>query len=126
MFRLGKKKPKQTTSVSDRVSRGELSVEAGQKLLDVKKLEASVVDVEHEARDHGNLVELRKTWGRVILAILILTIVGDFILIGLVGSDVWKFTGNGWFLNVVATEHLVQIFGLVLIVLKSLFPKEKS
>jgi hypothetical protein len=125
MFRR-KKKNQPPDSIAAKVVSGKMSVEHAQKLLSVRELETALSDKEHGARDHGNLVDLRKTWGRVILGILITTIVGDFILVGMVGSDTWQFTGNAWFLNVVATEHLVQIFGLVLIVLNSLFPKEKS
>ena len=80
-------------------------------------------DVENDAKDHGNLVDLRNTWGKVILAILILTILSDFFLVWMVGSGRWKFEGNSQFLIIVATEHLAQILGLVLVVLKALFPK---
>jgi hypothetical protein len=122
-----KKKKKQTnSSVVDKVLKGEMSVEEAQKVLSVKELENGLLDQEHGVRDHSNLVDLRKWWGRVILGVLLTTIAGDFILVWMVGTGTWKFESNGGFLNVVATEHLVQIFGLVLIVLKSLFPKKQD
>ena len=121
-----KKKVTQTDNIASKVASGQMSVEKAQRVFSVKQLEAAVTDQEHGARDHGNLVDLRKTWGRVILGILIATILGDFILVAMVGSDTWNFTDNAWFLNVIATEHLVQIFGLVLIVLNSLFPNDKQ
>jgi hypothetical protein len=120
MFGLKKKKPK--SSVAERIEKEELTIAAGQSLLDIRKLEAQVNDFEHATRDHSNLVDLRSTWGKVILGILITTIISDFTLIVMVGSGIWKFENNAYFLNVIVTEHLVQIFGLVIIVLKSLFP----
>jgi hypothetical protein len=117
-----KKKRLQTSSLATRVENGELEVDAAQRSLSVRKLEAQVKKVEAEANGQVSLVDLRNTWGKVILGILIVTIIGDFVLVGLVGCGVWKFEGNSYFLNIVATEHLVQIFGLVIIVLKSLFP----
>jgi hypothetical protein len=122
-----RRKKKQTAnSVFDRVDAGELTVEQGQQLLDLKKIEHQVNDTEQSTRDHGNLVDLRDTWGKVILGILIVTILADFLLVSLVGSNTWSFEGNIYFLNVVITEHLVEIFGLVIIVLKSLFPADKK
>lgn len=124
MFGRNKKTPE--PSLTARIDLGELTIEDAQKLLNVRKLEAEVNDSEHSAQDHSNLVDLRKTWGRVILGILITTIISDFILVFMVGTGRWEFKGNSYFLNVVATEHLAQIFGLVLIVLKSLFPKAEK
>jgi len=121
MFGRTKKDPK--PSLAARIETNDLSIEDAQKLLNVRKLEAEVNDSEHTARDHSNLVDLRKAWGKVILGILLATIVSDFVLIYMVGNGLWKFENNSTFLNVIATEHLAQIFGLVLIVLKSLFPK---
>lgn len=122
MFNRKPKKPK--SSITDRIEKGELSIEDGQTLLNLRHMEAQVNDTEHAARDHSNLVDLRKTWGKVILAILIATILCDFMLVFMVGTDKWKFTNNTYFLNVVVTENLIQVFGLVLIVLRSLFPNE--
>ncbi len=121
MFKRKKVPP--VDNISAKVSSGEMSIEDAQRLLSVKKLEATITDKEHEARDHGNLVNLRNVWGRVILGILLATVVGDFFLVAMVGTGLWKFADNAWFLNVVATEHLTQIFGLVLIVLRALFPQ---
>jgi hypothetical protein len=123
---MWRKKKNTASKITDRIERGELSVSDGQALLNLRHLEAQVLDAEHSTRDHSNLVDLRNTWGKVILGILIITILSDFLLIIMVGTATWKFTDNTYFLNVVVTEHLVQIFGLVIIVLKSLFPKEKS
>jgi len=117
---------KKTVSVVDKVEKGDLSVEDAQKMLSVRHLEAQVIQTEQKARNQTSLVDLRNTWGRVILGILIATIVSDFFLIFMVGTGTWQFTNNTYFLNVVITEHLVQIFGLVIIVLKSLFPTEKN
>lgn len=119
---FGRNKKKQKSSLTDRIEKGELTVEQAQGLLNMRQLEAQVNDSEHTTRDHSNLVDLRSTWGKVILGILIATIASDLGLIAMVGSGIWKFEDNTYFLNVVVTEHLVQIFGLVIIVLKSLFP----
>jgi hypothetical protein len=116
------KRNKSKKSPVDKFEDGEITIEQAQKLLDLKSLESSVLQTENFAKDSGNLVDLRKIWGRVILGILIVTIVGDMLLIGMVGSGVWTFETNTYFLNIVITEHLVQIFGLVLVVLKALFP----
>ena len=124
MFGHKKKVPK--SSLIALIQTGELSIIDAQALLNVRKMEAEVNDSENTTRDHSNLVDLRNTWGKVILGILLATIVSDFILVFMVGTARWKFEGNPAFLNVVATQHLAQIFGLVLIVLKSLFPKENK
>ena len=121
-----RKKNQSKHSLTEKIEKGELSVEEAQSLLNIRQLEAEVNDSEHSTRDHSNLVDLRSTWGRVILGILIATIVSDMLLIGMVGTGTWKFENNTYFLNVVITEHLVQIFGLVIIVLKSLFPSNKA
>ncbi len=122
---FGRKK-QQKHSLTERIEKGEVSVQEAQSVLNIRQLEAQVNDSEHTTRDHSNLVDLRNTWGKVILGILIITILSDLLLVGMVGSDVWTFKNNAYFLNVVITEHLIQIFGLVIIVLGSLFPKSKS
>jgi hypothetical protein len=111
-------------TVAAKVENGEMTIADAQKLINIRKLEASVTDDEESTRDHTTLIDLRQTWGKVILGVLIATVVCDFFLIAMVGSGHWKFESNTYFLNVVITEHLVQIFGLVIIVLKSLFPKK--
>lgn len=117
------KKKQPAISAAKKLESGEIDIKTAQNMLNVRHLEAQVVQVEETARDQTNLVDLRKSWGKVILGVLIATIVSDFILIGMVGTNTWTFTNNTYFLNVIVTEHLIQIFGLVLIVLKSLFPK---
>jgi hypothetical protein len=120
------KKSKAKDSIADKIERGDITIEKAQSLLNIRQLELLVNDTEHAARDHSNLTDLRQSWGKVILGVLLVTIAGDMFLIGMVGSNIWTFEGNTYFLNVVVTEHLVQILGLVLVVLKSLFPNNKD
>lgn len=127
MFKRKKKQPN-SAKLIEQFRKGEITYEQAAQQINLHKLVAEVDEVENKSKDQSNIVDLRYTWGKVILGILILTILCDFFLVWKVGSGAWKFEGNSYFLNVVVTEHLIQIFGLVLIVLKFLFPngsKEK-
>lgn len=119
---FGQKKQPNSAKLIEQFKKGEVTYEEATQQVDIYKLAAELDDVENNAKDHGNIVDLRHIWGKVILVILMLTILSDFFLIGMVGSGFWKFENNSQFLNIVAAEHLAQIFGLVLIVLRALFP----
>ena len=121
---FGRKKKTSSSKLLEQLENGDITYPEAVQRVDFRRLVAQVDNVESDAKDHGNLVDLRNTWGKVILFVLILTILSDFFLVWMVGSGTWKFEGNSRFLTIVAAEHLAQILGLVLVVLKALFPKE--
>jgi len=123
---FGHKNKANSSKLLEKLENGEITYEEAVRRIDFHKLLAEVDDVENNAKDHSNIVDLRNKWGKVILVILILTILSDFFLIGMVGSGAWEFKDNSQFLTIIAAEHLAQIFGLVLIVLKALFPEGSS
>ncbi len=98
-----------------------LPVEEVQAQVNLHAAIVAVRDKEAETTDHENLVELRKTWGKLILGVLGITIVFNIFLVCMVGSGVWKFPDNSTFLSIVAGQNLAQVIGLVTIILRSLF-----
>lgn len=79
------------------------------------------------AQDYAKLVGLRdhfnhkRYWSWFLMGAMGIMITFQSVLITMVGTKMWDFTGYDWLLPTLMIQYLIQIVGLAVFVVKSLF-----